>query len=127
MENRLISMVDYLPEHPYSKFLKQPLQKWMFIPCVEDGEVLDAFVHHVDGGFSREYQQAKERCLFDGFEVEQHEENSFSIRCENNIFNVMWNFSDERGWFPARGILTIEDLVKHNLTLTATALKQIEL
>ena len=56
---KLIKMTDYLPEHPYSKFLKQPLEKWMF-------------------------DKDDERCLFkgfryDGFKYLDFENYSFQI------------------------------------------------
>lgn len=63
----------------YAKFLKQPLELWMFVPCDEDGNVLEEpknyvtwlGLHESKGstiGFTEheKYQQAKERCLFDG-------------------------------------------------------------
>lgn len=113
----------------FDSFVSKKLKLGMFVPCDEEGNVLkepDMCFRH-DEKLSKEYQQAKERCLFEGFRVEEHEKESFSIRCENNILNVMWNFSDKRGWFTARGISTIEDLVKYDLTLTKTAQKQIGL
>jgi hypothetical protein len=132
----------------HAEFLKQPLNLSMFVPCkLVDGawivlEEPDLTCKRPESkGFCQcgeesvkdcsewwnEYQEAKERVLFEGFHIEQHEEKSFSVRCENNILNVMWNHSDERNWFVARGIFTIEDLVKYNLKLTPTALKKIGL
>ena len=139
MENRLISMVDFVLEQDkikyisyddlwdkvkkYANLLKQPLQKWMFVPCGEDGGVLDAFVHHVDGVFSREYQQAKERCLFEGFELER--KSKFSTWIQNKEKTIIFTDIGKVN-IDGKLVETIEDLIKHNLTLTATALKQIE-
>ena len=77
MEN-LISMTDFVLEQErdfnegitgwkeytnstinYAKFLKQPLELWMFMPCV-DNEVFNYSKH----GNKEQYNEAKERCLF---------------------------------------------------------------
>lgn len=134
MENRLISMVDFVLKYrssfftiKYANFLKQPLQKWMFVPCGEDEEVLDAFVHHVDGGFSREYQQAKERCLFEGFEVSENKDTKPTDvkSITNKLIHVFW-YNNINLWCLSNGLKTIEDLIKYNLTLTATAQQQLK-
>lgn len=120
----------------YAKLLKTPLTLGILLPCDLEGNVLEKptptdfdnyheeYGNILDAEGTKEYeealeqyQQALDRVLFEGFHIEKHENNSFSIICENNILNVMWNFSDERGWFPARGIKTIEDLVPYNLTI----------
>ena len=124
-------MVDYLPEHPYSKFLKQPLELWMFVPCDEDGNVLDepksyalfliASTEEMDVcGFAyrkecEKYQIAKERCLFEGFEC-QKQGGEYLVKFENKPVWVNWNNSK-----------TIEDLIYLKPTLTPTSLKQIGL
>jgi len=79
----LISMVDFVIEQDkinkigwnnyvnlvsYANLLKQPLELWMFVPCDEDGNVLaeppkNVDINNVD--WQIEYQQAKERCLFE--------------------------------------------------------------
>jgi len=69
----------------YANFLKQALELWMFVPCDEDGNVLEEPVHYEtwlklhesEGstiGFDEhlKYQQAKERCLFAGFRIENY-------------------------------------------------------
>jgi len=99
----------------YANFLKQPLELWMFVPCDEDGNVLEEPVHYEtwlklhesEGstiGFDEhlKYQQAKERCLFDGF---SEKDARFSL------------FANE----------TIEYLTEYNLQLTKTAEKLIGL
>lgn len=69
----------------YANFLKQPLELWMFVPCDEYGNVLEEPKEYFDwykwGDFSKygksitpkckEYNQAKERCLFEGFYMEK--------------------------------------------------------
>lgn len=127
MENRLISMTAYLPEHPYSKFLKQPLQKWMFVPCGEDGEVLEEpclkCADNCDFDKCMEFQQAKERCLFEGFEII---EDIYGKKITDKINVTIALMPNNNTEWIMNCFNTIEDLVKHNLTLTATALKQIE-
>ena len=95
-------MTDFLPEHPYSKFLKQPLELWMFVPCDEDGNVIPELYNDEQHVIIQhlEYQEAKERCLFDDYSLEYSES-----------LVEYWK--------------KIEDLVQYNLRLTPTALKQI--
>ena len=149
MENRLISMVNFvLNNHKiwynggnlkpqklqriivnYANFLSKPLQKWMFVPCGEDGNLLSepkdyadileqgSRVYHYDNIIeARKYQQAKERCLFYGFE--------FSRETANYVFFIRDGIYTQL--IPKAYTETIEDLTKHNLILTATAQKQIE-
>ena len=63
----------------YAKFIKQPLKLEMFVPCDEDGEILDEprdyeqrlpnmMTEYNDEVYR--YKQAKEKVLFEGFEVE---------------------------------------------------------
>lgn len=110
------------------KFGKQPLEIWQFIPCkLVDGvwillETPDKkeewFRDTYDNGwwgdfikYKNEYQQAKDRCLFEG---------DFDICSKRNLIrfnNIMQ---------PLEGLGNIENLVKYNLQLTKTAIKQIE-
>ena len=65
----------------HRKFLKQPLELCMFVPCDEDGNVLEKLSHEKfkDSNwviwakdyleYEKKYQQAKERVLFDGFKI----------------------------------------------------------
>ena len=61
-----ILCLDYIRN--YAKFLKQPLKLEMFVPCDEDGNVLEVVPYYADGIEKvNEYKKAKERCLFEGF------------------------------------------------------------
>jgi hypothetical protein len=112
----LISMTDFVLEkqiarikpilklcyiESYANFLKQPLEKWMFVPCDEDGNVLEDCglipCYELD-----QYRKAKERCLFES-------ENKY---CFETILLCKKN---------------IEDITNFNFQLTPTALKQIGL
>jgi len=138
---KLISMTDFVLEQDvefkptrtykelvinYAKFLKQPLELWMFVPCGEDGNVLtkstmsentceDDCNHKncvLEMNECIKYQQAKERCLFEG--------------C--NIFDG-WclQFADATLFEDIKKLkhFTIEDLIPYGLILTKTAQKQI--
>lgn len=115
-----------LGTHIYANFLKTPLQIWMFVPCDENGNVLNEFDYLVDINRHTKWFKAKERCLFEGFKIQEHELGDFSIICENNILNPMWKFKTEDKWICARGMYSIEDLVKYNIQLTKTASKILE-
>jgi hypothetical protein len=121
---KLISMVDFVladkyagspinTNKKYANFLKQPLELWMFVPCDDDGNVLEEIKPYQDNYFK--YQQAKERCLFDGFEFEKQKD-YYIITLNGNGLWVSWNKSKK-----------IENLIEFNLQLTPTALKQIGL
>jgi hypothetical protein len=69
----------------------------------------------------KEYQEALDKVLFDGFEIDYDsivKNNDIRIRFNNN--SVYLNNSKNL-------ISTIEDLVPYNLPLTKTALKEIGL
>ena len=156
---QLISMTDFVIDqsHPdtlekddfeqslylirmYAEFLKQLLELWMFIPCNEDGNVLDEpkkcydcnlrvdcytrnhtsgtpdYTCHSDW---KEYQQAKEKCLFERFEIREH----FGDKClySKDCNSFFGHFDKEDFCFYGK---IIEDLLKYNLQLTQTAIKQ---
>jgi hypothetical protein len=90
----------------YANFLKQPLELWMFVPCDDNGNVLE-HPNYIKGKRTAqfyndkmdEYQQAKERVLFD-----------FHIK---NAHHEILFHND-----------TIEDLVGNGFILTPTAIKK---
>jgi hypothetical protein len=114
-------------------FGEQPLELWMFVPCDEDGNVLEEptekdefrycngteYYPHQKKQYAKEYQQAKERCLFEGFELKGQTNYSFVYK-NKNIFPY---FISKKG--------TIEELTFHisncDLQLTQTAIKQLSL
>ncbi len=128
----------------YANFLKQKLELWMFIPCkLVDGEwiVLECPKNYkqweakrlntpydMDLSKYENYQQAKELCLFEGFEVKEDEKHK---SVAYGILNVFWFTSkqpfQDREWRLSHGINTIEDLMPYTLTLTETAIKNLEL
>jgi len=138
---KLISMVDFVladkyagspinMNKQYANFLKQPLELWMFVPCDDDGNVLEEIKPYQDNYFK--YQQAKERCLFDGFEFTESQKFSTVNKIKNSVH---WYTKDrlylttkkEDGYHSYFQLFTIEDLIQCDIQLTPTALKQIGL
>lgn len=123
---------DWLDKSPYMNnrkwelhrqrvdFGKQPLALWMFVPCkIVDSVwvVLEEPTHYRRNEIGtiwnddlKEYRQAKERCLFEGFEIGVYPLDDLLMH--RNEFGL-----------PIKDLhrQTIEDLVKYNLELTATA------
>jgi hypothetical protein len=110
----------------FDSFLLLNLEVWMFVPCDLDGNVLGELdiyywwininvIHRPISGYHKleEYRQAKERCLFDGFEKKDSNYLYYMDKCICYI-----DFIDQN---------SIEDLVKYGPKLTATALKLIGL
>lgn len=136
---KLINMVDFVLDQyeeiqqsnvfekncfNYAKFLKQPLELWMFVPCkLVDGVWVvleEPYIYKITAktGTSKEeieWVKAKERCLFKGFEIEKKADWHI-VKLNDNPVWVSWNKSK-----------TIEDLVTYEPLLTATAQKQIGL
>lgn len=128
---KLISMVDYVlhesksVNHPktvnkiisYANFLKQPLELLMFVPCDEDGNVLEEpifpFRNDNDYQCTVIYNQAKERCLFEDC---IYDEEMKVIRKDYGI---------DLFYIPKHELFTIETMTNYDLTLTQTAIKQI--
>lgn len=134
---KLISMIDFVLEQlsikqsssefkeavkNYANFLKQPLHLGMFVPCDEDGNVLEEPRTNTiqDANFDIEeveqYQKAKERVLFEGFEYGEE------LEC------VVFKSTDKSEIIidPAQDFeYLIEDLGFENLILSETATNQI--
>ena len=101
----------------YANLLKQPLELWMFVPCDDNGNIKkeplkrDYNTVNINNSYFKEYQQAKERCLFEGFVIKD----CLLINKKNII--VINYLSDK----------TIEHIVNNEIELTETAIKQIGL
>ena len=102
---KLISMTDYVLE--YANFLKQPLELWMFVPCDEDGSILEEPIETIGGVemYSKFYKQAKEKVIFKNFIYDEE------IDVVRNNYGVEIYLGDDN--------LTIEDLTKYNLDYEA--------
>ena len=119
----------------YANFLNQPLTLGMFVPCDEEGNVLEmptqSEKNEFGGAFStieeqaelyckmEQYQAAKERVLFKGFKIalvkSKNQPWYYIVDCIGFAW-VTWNDS-----------FTVEKLVKVNPTLTKSAIKQLGL
>ena len=106
-------------------FLDQPLQLWMVVPCDDNGVPIEEPICYGVGDEQYygcrmdEYQQAKEKCLFEGCALRYYNvENSGCTKVDFNGKNIAL-FQDDYSCNK------IEDLVNHNLTLTPTAIKQL--
>lgn len=150
MENKLIPMTDFVQMQldtkqsssefkevikNYNQFLKQSLALWMFVPCDQNGNILSepqmiekrlGFDEtEIDYNYAEVevYKKAKERVLFEGFEIEKSKSRIGFYLPEYNCIDysiVQNNFSS-----PSKWLTIIEDLIIYSgLTLTETA-KQI--
>lgn len=114
----------------YDNFLKQPLELWMFVPCDKNGNVLEelnsqefrnkfCLSYYTDNweieykNYCEQYQQAKERCYFDGLELSVGKK-----AIVNYIGFILLIHKNCKFSVTGKEVKTIEDLVKYNLTLT---------
>lgn len=123
----------------YAQFLKQPLELWMFVPCKLVYGVW-VVLEEPECGLKEkcasppcvEYQKAKERCLFEGFEYCESQSKGMLLKLnlfvspytDNRLYLTKKEHSGYHSWFQ---LFTIEYLVQCNLELTPTAIKQLEL
>lgn len=104
----------------YAKFLKKPLELWMFVPCDEEGNVLEKpefkDTLNSDAHFlaTEKYQQAKERRLFEGF---------FNVSEKKEY----WAFTFGKISIQILKTNTIESLIDLKPQLTQTAIEKIGL
>ena len=112
----------------YANFLKKPLKLEMFVPCDENGNVLDtsdAF-KSCEKGFL--YGKAKERVLFKYFKVVEYSDNTIEIVSDTAPnFIIPFKKLSNKDWEQRYN--HIEDLLKSiiEIQLTETAIKQIGL
>jgi hypothetical protein len=114
----------YLKSTYYANFLSQPLTLGMFMPCdennvpfEEDGTDGNGYV--LDKIMFDQYQQAKDKVLFEGFFIchgaDAKPTDVKSIT--NGTVHVYW-FNNAQQWYLSKGLNTIENIVKYNITLT---------
>ena len=121
--------------YKYANFIKQPLQLWMFVACYLRNGIWIPYTKETllnTSELFNEWEQAKERCLFDGFEFTESQNFSTVNKIKNSVH---WYTKDrlylttkkENGYHSYFQLFTVEDLVQCDLQLTPTALKQIGL
>ena len=112
----------------YAKFVKQPLKLEMFVPCDEEGDILEEptdyelrlpnmMTEYNDEVYR--YKQAKEKVLFEGIEFRTNGGVNFLTIKEDTFAFHDFNIKFKN--------LTVEFLVQYNLQLTESAIKQIGL
>ena len=101
----------------YAYFLKQPLKLEMFVPCDEDGNVLEDIIGngmiHNYSEKVKQYEQAKDKVLFEGFDI-------YSNGDLHNAFVTFESSSLE--------IMNVENLItdfQYSFYLTPNAIKRI--
>jgi len=129
----------------YANFLNQPLTLGMFVPCDDEGNILDELTEPKridywsdnDTVYSGElfafnlkqwklFKQAKERVLFEGFVIEN--EKFFDLSFYDVVRNKdTYVFVKDKEWEKVNDYNTIEDLVLYKLQLTPNAIKQLGL
>lgn len=124
----------------YAEFLKQPLKLEMFVPCDEDENVLgepEIYSQWVRENFNdeleneerinqcKDYHQAKEKVLFEGFKIYDYKLNVFFYLGRRKTLS----YDKKRKDFITIGLLleTVEDLINisSQIKLSQTALNAI--
>ena len=134
-EKEFSRRIDYLDwyektRNNFDEFLEQPLKVEMFVPCDEEGNVLeepkkwkdylqypDSFDGNKEWNELYDYQQAKEKVLFEGIEFRTNGGVNFLTIKEDTFAFFDFNVKFKN--------LTIEYLIQYNLQLTENAVKQI--
>lgn len=112
----------------YSDFLIQILELWMFVPCklidgvwvvLEEPSGYDLWISGIvsDMPEFKEYQEAKERCLFEGFEFKGETDFSWIFK-HGKTYPVM---------ISKRNIEYLVTIFNREIELTPAAQKQIGL
>ena len=101
----------------YACFLKQPLKLEMFVPCDDNGNVLEDIIGHgMIHNYSekvKQYEQAKDKVLFDGFDIYSN----------GDLHNAFVTFESSR-----LEIMNVENLItdfQYSFYLTSNAIERI--
>lgn len=132
VENEIIDKNEfYAKVSKYADFLKQPLTHSMFIICDDTGTVL--LKPKVSPNLKRQYNEAKGKVLFEGFELQDSGWYENKDEIKNTTVGIDINLkSGSISVFQPNGIgygvvKTIEDLTEYGLELTETSINQIEI
>ena len=119
----------------YATFLRQPLKLEMFVPCDEDGNVLeepkikeeeiDEHTTQIFAQYQYDLDKAKEKVLFEGFKIYDYKLNVFFYLGRRKTLS----YDKKRKDFITIGLLpeTVEDLINisSQIKLSQTALNAI--
>lgn len=108
-----------------------------FIACDLEGNVLEAPQKYSDLDFDKDsvnewsnnitaYNEAKDRILFEGFSMSACAQTSqYNWSITDGTIHIFWFSKTTQSWtsFNPKKNVTIEDVVKYNLTLTENAIK----
>ena len=101
----------------YANFLKQPLKLEMFVPCDDNGNVLEGIIGngmiHNYSEKVKQYEQAKDKVLFDGFDIYSN----------GDLHNAFVTFESSR-----LEIMNVENLItdfQYSFYLTSNAIERI--
>lgn len=135
---RILRKIDYKEKlglyaniiYAYANFLKQPLELWMFVPCLFNGGhnvvMEEPTIYSNDEYDTIEvqlYNEAKNKCLFNGFKIEFSSNTTNILSCNGKKYAYSVNNK-----FQFYGnIKLIEELVGNEIWLTQTAIKKFEL
>lgn len=113
----------------YANFLKQPLKLEMFVPCDEEGNVLEEPTEDIKNEFGsgyasnqekqllddliEEWEQAKEKVLFEGFTIDDFEIDKSGVMLNSKKWQSVWMIEGR----------TVEEMVYTHATLTPSAIK----
>lgn len=121
----------------YANFLKQPLKLEMFVPCDDEGNVLDCkewkqFEGKVtDLSFILEkHKKAKEKVLFEGFQANGIQEGYWCVELTNTDNWIIFHNNTvilENEFGEEICLYTVECLINLDITIAQSALKKIGL
>ena len=117
----------------YANFLKQPLKLEMFVPCDEEGDILEEptdyekrllnmMTEYNDEVYT--YYQAKAKVLFEGFEIDK---NLYLVYKNEISIGRFISYENGSKFLFRDNFKTIEDLVEFGFKLTENTIKQIGL
>lgn len=92
----------------YATFLKQPLTIGMFIPCDDDGNVLQEPKEHFATG-NNVLEEAKSKVLFKNCFLDYNIQGDINVLFDNQLI-----------WNTLRTNYSVEDLIPYNLDLAVS-------
>ncbi len=141
-ENEIPEYVKESPEvelfyhRVYATFMEDKPKLWMFVPCDEEGNVMEEPMRVFDGAESdpeliyqnelAEYREAEQKVIFEGFKIEKSSDDDiYFLRLNNKAFSII-SYNKIYGFTK---ITTIELLLRDfpNLEVTQSKAKELGL